>query len=375
MNACDDTITSRLIAFCNLARAEGFNVGIEETCAALESAGHGMLMPKSMLRRTLRALMCSKHEEFARFGALFERFWKRRSSYGDRSIERRTALPYAVQQASHSLVMSGEERHQAVQEEGHKVTGASAIERLQKTDFSQLSHSEIESLDEFAQKLWKQMSRRITRRMKNRRRKEQVSLRQTIRQNIAHGGEPIKLSFRSRHAVKPRLVILLDVSGSMDQYSFFFLKLIHALQKHFERVESFIFSTRLLHVTTALKDKGLAITLKALAQQAEAWSSGTRIGECFQSFNHLHAKRVLARNSIVVVLSDGLDTGDPELFRQELSRIKGRTRKVVWLNPLLGMEGYEPITRGLSAALPLIDVFVSAHNLQSLMALEKHLVL
>ncbi len=374
MESLGHTITTRIIAFCHLARAEGFNVGIEETCAALESAGHGMLMPKSMFRRTLRALMCSKHEEFERFDALFERFWKRRSTHGDSSMARKIAQPYAPQNSYHSLVMSGDERSETAEEEGKKVTGASAIERLQKTDFSQLSHGEIERLDELAQHLWRQMSRRLTRRMKNRQRKEQVSLRQTIRQNIAHGGDPIKLRFRSRHTVKPRLVVLLDVSGSMDQYSFFFLKFIHALQKHFERVESFLFSTHLLHVTSALKDKGLTSTLKTLAQQAEAWSSGTRIGECFQTFNRTHAKRVLARNSIVVVLSDGLDTGDPEMFKQELSQIKRRTRKVVWLNPLLGMDNYEPITRGLSAALPLIDVFVSAHNLQSLLELEKHLV-
>lgn len=374
MESLNQTITNRLLAFCHLARAEGFNVGIEETRAALEAAGQGMLMPKSLFRRTLRALMCSNHDEFGRFDALFERFWKRRSSYGDNSIQRKISQPDAAQNHQHSLVMSGEERRQTAEEQGKKVTGASAMERLQKTDFSQLSHSEIEKLDELAQHLWRLMSRRLTRRMKNRQRKEQISLRQTIRQNIALGGEPIKLRFRSRHTIKPRLVILLDVSGSMDQYSFFFLKFIHALQKHFERVESFIFSTRLLHVTAALKDRGLTSTLKTLAQQAEAWSSGTRIGECFQAFNHRHAKRTLSRNSIVVVLSDGLDTGDPEMFRQELSQIKRRTRKVVWLNPLLGMDHYEPITRGLSAALPLIDVFVSAHNLQSLMELEKHLV-
>ena len=374
METTDHKITNRIIAFCHLARAEGFNVGIQETCAALKSAGDGMLMPKNIFRRTLRALICSKHEEFERFDALFERFWKRRSSQGYKGIEKKISQPYTIENRNHSLVMSGDEREQTAEEEGKKVTGASAIERLQKTDFSQLSHGEIERLDELAQQLWRQMSRRITRRMKNRRRKEQISLRHTIRQNIAQGGDPIKLRFRSRHTVKPRLVILLDVSGSMDQYSFFFLKFIHALQKHFERVESFLFSTRMLHITAALKAKGLTSTLKTLAQQADAWSSGTRIGECFQTFNHTHAKRVLARNSIVVVLSDGLDTGDPEMFKQELSQIKRRTRKVVWLNPLLGMDNYEPITRGLSAALPLIDVFVSAHNLQSLLELEKHLI-
>ena len=174
--------------------------------------------------------------------------------------------------------------------------------------------------------------------------------------------------------MKPRLVVLLDVSGSMDQYSLFFLKFIYALQQHFERVESFIFSTRLVHISSALRANGLEETLRLLSGQASAWSSGTRIGECFAAFNRAFAKRILARNAIVVVLSDGLDTGEPELFKQELQRIKLRTRKLIWLNPLIGMEGYQPITRGLSKALPLIDVFISAHSLESLLALERHLI-
>jgi len=370
----NNKITGRIIGFCHLARAEGFKVGIQETCEALQSASRSLLMPKSHFRRTLRSLMCSSHEEFVRFDPLFERYWKRRSSYGHQGIEKKISQPYTTPENNHSLVMSGLENNETADDEGKKVTGASAIERLRKTDFSRLSHDEIERLDELAQQLWRQMSRRITRRMKNRRRKEQICLRQTIRKNIARGGVPIQLKYRGRNSIKPRLVILLDVSGSMDQYSLFFLKFIYALQKHFERVESFIFSTRLLHVTEALKENGLTATLKSIAKHADAWSSGTRIGECLQTFNLSHAKRVLARNSIVVVLSDGLDTGEPALFSQELQRIKRRTRKIVWLNPLLGMDAYEPITRGLSAALPLIDLFISAHNLESLLELEKHLI-
>lgn len=368
------TITRRIIGFCRLAREQGFKVGLAETRDLLMAADLALLMPKQRFRYTARALMCSNHDDFERFDALFDRYWKRRSSDGQAGAERKVRQPDTAAHNNHSLVMSGGEGEQHPSDEGKKVTGASAVERLQKTDFSQLSAGEIERLDELARRLWQQMSRRLMRRMKIRRRREQMCLRQTMRQNITHGGEPIELKFRSRRTVKPRLVVLLDVSGSMDQYSLFFLKFVYALQQHFERVESFIFSTRLVRITEALNQRGLAATLKRMAREAEAWSSGTRIGECLQTFNAKFAKRVLARHAIVVVLSDGLDTGEPELFRGELRRIKQRTRKVIWLNPLLGLEDYQPITRGLSAAMPFIDKFISAHNLNSLLQLEKHLL-
>lgn len=375
MNHIDsiEKITPKILGFCHFLRAEGFKVGIQETCDALTAANINLMMPKDIFKYTLRSLTCSSLEEFERFDSLFERYWSRQAAYRQKPTLKQLSRPYAPEREIRSLLMTGRESGKTAEEEGKKVSGASAMERLQKTDFSKLPQEELEKLDELAQQLWKQMSRRITRRRKNDHRKEQVNLRRTIRQNIAHGGDPIQLRFRSRKYAKPRLTVLLDVSGSMDQYSFFFLKFIYALQKHFERVESFIFSTRLLHVTGALKAKELGKTLNILSEQAEAWSSGTKIGECLRTFNLKYAKQVLARHSIVVILSDGLDTGEPEIFRRELQKIKRRTRKLIWLNPLVGTEGYEPITRGLSAALPVIDIFISAHNLESLLALEGHL--
>lgn len=373
LNNSIDRITPKILGFCHLLREEGFNTGIDETFDALTAAYSGLMLPKDTFRYTLRSLVCSSREEFERFDFLFENYWSRHASYRQKPTLKQISRPSTMARENHSLLMTGRESRETAEEEGKKVSGASALERLRKTDFSKLPPDELEKLDELVQQLWKQMNRRITRRRKNDHRRGQVNLRRTIRRNIAYGGEPIQLAFRSRKQTRPRLVVLLDVSGSMDQYSFFFLKFVYALQKHFEQVESFIFSTRLLHITEALKGNGLAHTLNILSEQAEAWSSGTKIGECLRTFNLMYAKRVLARNSIVVILSDGLDTGEPETFREELHKIKRRTRKLIWLNPLLGMEGYKPLTRGLNAALPVIDVFIPAHNLESLLALEGYL--
>ncbi|HMB92841.1 MAG TPA: VWA domain-containing protein, partial [Rhodothermales bacterium] len=184
---------------------------------------------------------------------------------------------------------------------------------------------------------------------------------------------PIELSFRGRKPRKPRLVILLDVSGSMEQYSFFLLRFIYALQQHFAQVDSFLFSTRLMRVTDALKTRHLHETLRSLSNTAEAWASGTRIGECLAEFNMTYAPRVLSRSALVLILSDGLDTGEPERLERELRKLQRRAKKIIWLNPLLGMAGYQPSARGIRAALPLVDLMLPAHNLESLLRLEDYL--
>jgi uncharacterized protein with von Willebrand factor type A (vWA) domain len=240
-------------------------------------------------------------------------------------------------------------------------------------DFSNVSDSDLHLLEELALRLWKQMGERLTRRLRFDDKEGLVDFRRTIRRNIGRGGEPIELSYRWKKRRKTNLVVLLDVSGSMDQYSLILLRFVFALQKHFKRVDSFIFSTRLTHITQALKGNQLTSVLRILSENAHGWSGGTRIGECLEEFNRTYARSSLPRNSLVMIMSDGWDTGDPEALAAELRAIKQRARKLIWLNPLLGMADYQPVTRGMSAALPFADVFAPAHNLESLINLERHL--
>lgn len=182
-----------------------------------------------------------------------------------------------------------------------------------------------------------------------------------------------RLAFKRKKIRKPRLVVFLDVSGSMDKYSFYLLRFIYAIQQNFEQVESFLFSTRLSYISDILKRKQLPQTLEELTDCTEGWSSGTTMGNCFQDFNRNYAKYALSRQSIVLILSDGLDTGETEMLRRELGIISQRARKLIWLNPLKGMKDYQPLAKGMQAALPMIDVLSAAHNLDSLLELEKHL--
>jgi uncharacterized protein with von Willebrand factor type A (vWA) domain len=160
----------------------------------------------------------------------------------------------------------------------------------------------------------------------------------------------------------------------MDKYSFFLLRFIFSLKEHFKDPEVFVFSTYLLRISKILQHKGIDTTIKALNKKTDLWSGGTKIGACFQTFNNEFSRYISKSNSVVIVVSDGLDTGEPSMLERELQKIKGRSKKIIWLNPLKGTKDYSPIARGMSAALPMIDKFGSAHNLESLMKLEKYLI-
>jgi uncharacterized protein with von Willebrand factor type A (vWA) domain len=255
------------------------------------------------------------------------------------------------------------------------VSGATALERLRRVDFSQIPQNDLPELERAAMLLLRRMALRLSRRLKPMQPRGPVDLRRTIRRSISYGGDPVSLSRKGRKLARARLVILVDVSGSMNAYSMFLVRFAYALQKHIRRVNTFVFSTRLREITALLRVRTLSESLEALSQEAAAWSGGTwsggtKIGESLHDFNERFAARLLSPDTLVMILSDGWDTGEPEVVARELRAIQWRGRQLVWLNPLLGMKDYEPRTRGMAAALPFIDVFAPSHNLQSLLALE-----
>lgn len=186
-------------------------------------------------------------------------------------------------------------------------------------------------------------------------------------------GEIIELRRRARRRRKVRLVLLCDVSGSMDLYSRFLLQFLYALQNVFGRVETFTFATRLTRVSDLLRGPSYKSALGRLADVSD-WSGGTRIGDSLRDFNETWGSLV-DRRTIVLILSDGWDTGEPDVLAQEMLTVKRRAARVIWLNPLLGNPTYEPLSRGMAAALPLVDRFAAAHNLASLRELAGHLSL
>lgn len=368
-----ENITQAILGFAAYARANELNVGIREAQEALAIASRGLISDKEVFRYAVKSLFCSSEENTVLFDQLFNDYWglPKASVTSRMTMKNESNLQ---KQTQRSLVLLGKgDDTGAQEEEGKNVSGANAAEQLRKTDFSRLSTMDSEYLERLAMDLWKQMSRRLKKKLKSSTSKGRLDLRQTIRNSISSGGSMLELEFRNKKPTKNRLIILLDVSGSMDKYSFFLLRFVLALRSHFQNIEAFIFSTKLIRITDFLKVKSLNNVLSLLSTNTDNWSSGTKIGDCLKAFNETYGKRTLQGRSMTIILSDGLDTGEPELLANELHKIRRRTRKLIWLNPLKGMAGYQPLARGMSAALPEIDVFRSAHSLDSILELENYL--
>jgi len=202
-----------------------------------------------------------------------------------------------------------------------------------------------------------------------------VDMRRTMRRNLKYGGTVIELARKQPKIKKTRLILLCDVSRSMDVYSRFLLQFVYALQRVLGRVESFVFSTQLTRVTSYFRTSDIFVAVERVSKEVPDWSGGTQIGRSLETFNERFASTLVDGRTIVIILSDGLDTGDREPIGRAVQALQQRARRVIWLNPLLGNPGYEPLARGMISALPYVDVFAPAHNLASLQNLGKHLEL
>ena len=370
-----NSLSEGIVSFAQFARDHGLNVGIQETQDALQASSLGILNNREVFRHALKSLFCASSEEMMVFDQLFSLYWDTNPIDLQKRKGKVNIQGSVNKKANASLVMLGMGNAQAEPEEDAKnVSGANEAERLKKTDLSLLTLMEAEQLEEIARKLCKQMAVRMRRRMKYNRKHGMLHLRKTIRRSIASGGEPIQLFHQLKTPKKQRLIVLLDISGSMDKYSFFLLRFICALRDHFRQLEAFVFSTSLKRITKAMQPQQIERVLKNISDNTDHWSGGTRIGECMQQFNDLFGKRMLNGSPTVLILSDGLDTGDADLLGSELQKIHARSKRTIWLNPLKGMKGYQPLAKGMKAALPSVDDFRSAHNLESLLELEKLLM-
>jgi len=372
-----ERLACSIVEFCRFLRMHGLSSDHRRTLTALETAKTIGAANRQLFSFALQAALCSTKEEWELFPQLFQEFWaesqpRPRSTSGEyKGISKRTP-PKRDDGFTVFLDQPGN-ASAAVDGDGKAVYGASAEHRLKKVDFSELPCDDLTSLEELSLRLLRRMSLRLSRRLTLSNRACRIDLRRSIRRSIAHGGEPVVLAYKGRKPRKNKLVILLDISGSMNLYSLFLVRFIYALQACFQRVDTFLFSTSVVEISDLLRTRHLPEALCRLSQRAAGWSGGTRIGESLQEFNRLHARRQLSRDTVFIILSDGWDTGEPKLLAAQMQTVRRRVQKVLWLNPLLGLKDYRPVTRGMAAALPYVDIFAPAHNLESLLALERYL--
>lgn len=368
------SLTEAVIGFVHEARDYGFNAGIQCSQECIDTVLHGLWEDKDQFEYALASIFCTDKEEREPFSLLYNRFWREKGSrVNQRTSYKNQKKLFKKSQQVAVMFGRGATDKCELQEESKTTSGANATEILKKTDFSKMTIDQTGMQDEIAEKLVRDMSLRIKRKRKKSKRGS-VDLGTTLRKSIQTGGSFVDLHKLERKKEKYRLLVLLDVSGSMDKYSFFLLKFLWALRSNFKEFEAFTFSTQLQRITDLINEKDLHEAMFQVSQSVQNWSGGTRIGDAIKEFNEDYSRRYLNGSTMTIILSDGLDTGEPEVLEEAIDKIKLRSKKLVWLNPLKGMQGYEPIQRGMKTALPAINHFGSAHNLQSLLELENILI-
>lgn len=350
------------------------NVMIEVT-AALEYINLGR---RQDVYDTLRAMMVTRQRDLKIFDEAFQLFWRRPteewstldlSSLGEKRRQKKTQfLPPPEANPSDDNSESGNFDPSLIA----VVPTYSTQDMLRHKDFSEMSGEELAEAKRLMERLPWSLGARETRRFQSGAGK-QLDLRRSFRSNMRYAGEPIMLPER-RKKIKPRpLVMLCDISGSMERYTRLLLHFVHTLASSIYQVESFVFSTRLSRVTRSLRYKQVDVALREVGQAVKDWGGGTRIGDSLHSFNYTWARRVLGSGAVVLLISDGWDRGEPDLLRAEAERLQRNCYRFMWLNPLLGSPEYEPLTRGAQAMLPYVDDFLPVHNLASLEMLARAL--
>lgn len=384
----DEMVGLRLAGFLATLRDNSFAIGSREGEDALRLMASGYAEKPALLRSAFKHLFSARKSDWEKFDGIFDAFW-----LGKRVKSRSKITGASSSSANNPSLKSIQERNdrradgaQATDQvpspddagdersgEG-RMEGASNAENIADVDFRKLSDPEqIAQAHEAAARLAKAMRTRLTRRDILRRRGERIDMRRTIHANIHHGGVPIDLAMRRRKEKPLRLVVLLDASGSMSMYTSVFIRFIHGVLDEFREAEAFLFHTQLAHVSDAMKERDPARALDRLSMMAQGAGGGTRIGLCLQTFNRWHAQRVIHSRTCVMIVSDGYETGDAQLLGREMAALARRCRRIVWLNPMMGWDGYQPVAAGIKAALPYVDLYAPANTLNSLRALEPYL--
>jgi len=364
-------LVPRLGAFARLLHDAGMEAGPRRLTDATRALVHIDLKRQADFRSSLRAVFVSRKEEIPIFEAAFDIFWAPPDPRASAGVMpgRSRGLPMSPERAKAWANALGLNTSQMNREQDPTAvpassSGYSADELLRHKDFDQMSWEETEQVRRLLAAAPWRVAERKTRRLRSAR-TGRIDLRRSARHAIRSSGELMELFHRRPRVRRRPLVLICDVSGSMERYSRLLMIFAHAIARR-EDLEAFVFSTRLTRITRLLRYRDLDRALDSVSKGVHDFSGGTRIGDALADFNRHWARRVLGHGAVVIIVSDGWDRGDPARLSAELLHLRRSSHRLIWLNPLLGSEGYQPLTRGMAAALPHCDDFLAAHNLKAL---------
>lgn len=382
-----DRMRARMADFARTLRDNGFAAGVGESADALTLVSRLGLRDRHALRAGLRAIFATRRADWTKFGDLFDAFWLgRHLRQGVRITppqpQHQGARGFAPGEpgGGDGPILRSERRPDDGTDEEDTAPGrqsrggAAERERLDRTDFRHvLDPAEQARIHDLAARLAKRMRARITRRHETAGGGPRIDLRRTLHRSVSRGGVPVDLIRRRRRPKPLKLVVLLDASGSMSPYTAVFVRFIHGVLAGFRQASAFIFHTRLADITDAMRERDPQRAVDRLSLIAEGVGGGTRIGDCLATFDRWHAARCIHSRTAVIIVSDGYETGDADRLGREMAALGRRCRRIAWLNPMMGWRDYAPVAAGMRAALPHVDLFAPAHDLESLEALEPYL--
>lgn len=372
-------LVGAVVALVRRLRQRGVRTSTDSSVEAVRALTVIDVLDRDEVRETLRITLLSRPEDSAIFDEVFAASWETTGGLpAPMPDPGRLVEPEPRQQPSRRVApvtlqnwMKPDEADDGGR--GVSILAPSDEERLATQDFATYTSGDLENFRRIARRIARRLALRRSRRWKSSRRGRSIDVRATIQQAVRTAGEMLRVQRRSRRIRRTRLLALCDVSGSMELYSRFLLQFLHALQNSFASVETFVFATRLSRVTDHLRGD-YTQALRHLGRDVRDWSGGTRIGDAILGLVH-DQHRLLTSRTIVLVLSDGWDVGDPATLEGAMRDLHRRAGKVIWLNPLMGADDYSPDTRGMRAALPHVDLLFPAHNMEALERLVPRLVL
>ena len=368
-----------LTIFGRLLRGLGLDVHVGRLLDVTEALQHVDIGARADVHLTCRALLVHRHEDLALFDAAFDAFWRThgtRQPAGERAVSHEPPAPPSSQGGTDRAARDGAGAR-AADDAGAAVTVGvlrtwSDLDVIAAKDFAEFTEAEIARACSALRRLVWSPGERRTRRWRSGR-GSRIDLRRALARSVRTGGDVATLP-RRRRRTRPRSIVLLcDVSGSMERYSRMLLHFLYEIGRRHRRSEVFLFSTQLTRITTHLRGRRLAEAVAAVSRSGPGWSGGTRTGDALRVFHQRWARVVLRRAPVVLLISDGWDRGDPIVLRDQVARLQRSCHRLIWLNPLIGTADYAPLTRGLVAALPFVDDFLPARTLRNLADLAVHL--
>ncbi len=378
----DQTLLQQITDFCRLLRQMGVNVTTTNQLSWCESVQLIDIGEREAFYHTARTNLIAGEAERETFDTAFDLFWRYpRPEFQAVDTEEQTAEPSSLQDLSDAgdeqdIVDQWLDTETEDNEEGQEddPVAYSAEDLLSRKDFSEFTREDMEKAREIVAKLAAVLATKLSRRKVVGKKGKTIDFRRSWRQSLVHGGEPLELIRKQQKIKKTKILLLCDVSGSMDCYAKFLIQFIYGMQQELREVDVAVFSTHLTDITGLLRRKGLAEGLNEVANVVPDWSGGTKIGESLLEFYRQFAPSFSAYRSVVILISDGWDRGDVDVLRRSMEMLHRHAYRLIWLNPLLGSDGYQPICRGIRTALPYVDYFLPAHNLESLAQLTRILI-